>query len=291
MASPSFWSFDWGGSEEWQRYFADLYPTPPASQVLKWKKKWFKRNVDPSFDLSSPDPTSASSPGTSTTSNRPASSFSSSPSSNSSSLSQPAKYLLAAATAAELAGGLCYLLWLLPLLPASMSFRLYPSSMGLLCAGLLCSLGKSVEVSFSVDCLQQALQTDAGQGLMFCFVAAAQPRHFLLIIPLLLTAAIDLAANTNQLAQVRPLNLLVTNPYVAKGILYVERNRLRVMQVRADCEVMNGALALFRLFSGMFGLLGVFLFFNFLKMRYATSAFTMATFRKIDSKPPHSFSF
>eukprot|EP01067_Filipodium_phascolosomae_P006878 Filipodium_phascolosomae@DN524_c0_g1_i1.p1 len=45
-------AFDWTDSR-WHSYLDSLYPRPPQSQILKWKKKWFKSTVDADFDTNS----------------------------------------------------------------------------------------------------------------------------------------------------------------------------------------------------------------------------------------------
>jgi len=44
-----FLEFDWS-DERWQTYLDGLYPPPNHKQVLRFKKKWYKKNVDSDFD-------------------------------------------------------------------------------------------------------------------------------------------------------------------------------------------------------------------------------------------------
>merc|ERR1712232_1501891 len=68
-----FLNFDWT-NEDWQRYLNGLEPKPPYNQMMKWKKKWYKRN-NPEFDVNYEPPTSYSAPSGSNTS-QPGGSFS-----------------------------------------------------------------------------------------------------------------------------------------------------------------------------------------------------------------------
>ncbi|UKJ90609.2 hypothetical protein MACJ_001543 [Theileria orientalis] len=45
-AEKKFLAFDWSSSSEWQTYFSNLYPTPDATKLPKFKRTWFRRNVD-----------------------------------------------------------------------------------------------------------------------------------------------------------------------------------------------------------------------------------------------------
>merc|ERR1719323_943784 len=62
-----FIDFDWS-DERWQNYLNGLYPPPNNKQILKFKKKWYKKTVDPNFDDTYEPGSAASSSSTSGTS-------------------------------------------------------------------------------------------------------------------------------------------------------------------------------------------------------------------------------
>ncbi len=47
----SFQDFDWSNNQGWQSYFSNLFPTPPLSKVERFKRKWYRDNVDKDFDV------------------------------------------------------------------------------------------------------------------------------------------------------------------------------------------------------------------------------------------------
>eukprot|EP00403_Amphidinium_massartii_P024840 CAMPEP_0178386830 /NCGR_PEP_ID=MMETSP0689_2-20121128/8763_1 /TAXON_ID=160604 /ORGANISM="Amphidinium massartii, Strain CS-259" /LENGTH=377 /DNA_ID=CAMNT_0020007181 /DNA_START=29 /DNA_END=1163 /DNA_ORIENTATION=+ len=49
----AFLDFNWS-DDKWQKYLEGLYPPPNPRQLLKYKKKWYKRNIDPDFDDNHP---------------------------------------------------------------------------------------------------------------------------------------------------------------------------------------------------------------------------------------------
>merc|ERR1740121_3031217 len=55
--------FDWS-DERWQAYLSGIYPPPNYKQLLKFRKKWYKRTIDPEFDVDY-EPGASSSSGTS----------------------------------------------------------------------------------------------------------------------------------------------------------------------------------------------------------------------------------
>ncbi len=43
--------YDFRTDQEWFKYFDELYPTPSQKKVDKFKRKYYKRNIDPDFDV------------------------------------------------------------------------------------------------------------------------------------------------------------------------------------------------------------------------------------------------
>lgn len=56
-AFQKYQKFDFSSNKEWIKYYDDLLPVPNYTQVEKFKRKWYKRNIDPSFDVDSKEPT------------------------------------------------------------------------------------------------------------------------------------------------------------------------------------------------------------------------------------------
>ncbi|KAM3137445.1 hypothetical protein pb186bvf_010418 [Paramecium bursaria] len=49
-----YYTFDFENNAKFQEYFLDLYPTP--TDVEKYRKKWYKKNIDPNFENDNPIP-------------------------------------------------------------------------------------------------------------------------------------------------------------------------------------------------------------------------------------------
>ena len=47
----SYHAFEFATNEKWQAYLKNVYPPPPAKQMEKMKRKWYKNNVDKEFDI------------------------------------------------------------------------------------------------------------------------------------------------------------------------------------------------------------------------------------------------
>ena len=61
-----FKEYDWVNSEAWQAYYRNLFPTPPPSKILKYKKKFYKYKIDSDFDVNYQDPGEKETSGSST---------------------------------------------------------------------------------------------------------------------------------------------------------------------------------------------------------------------------------
>lgn len=59
MAEERYERFAWSESNEWQDYLRNVYPPPTLPQVVKIKRKWYQKHIDPELSL---EPPSASTP-------------------------------------------------------------------------------------------------------------------------------------------------------------------------------------------------------------------------------------
>jgi hypothetical protein len=46
-----FKKYNWAYSDDWQNYYRNLYPSPPISKLLHYKKKFYRNYIDPDFDI------------------------------------------------------------------------------------------------------------------------------------------------------------------------------------------------------------------------------------------------
>ena len=46
-----FKKFNWAYSDDWQHYYRNLYPSPPISKLLHYKKKFYRNYIDPDFNI------------------------------------------------------------------------------------------------------------------------------------------------------------------------------------------------------------------------------------------------
>ena len=46
-----FKKYNWAYSNDWQNYYRNLFPSPPISKLLHYKKKFYRNYIDPDFDI------------------------------------------------------------------------------------------------------------------------------------------------------------------------------------------------------------------------------------------------
>ena len=47
----NFKEYNWAYSDEWTNYYNNLFPSPPITKLLHYKKKFYKNFIDPDFDI------------------------------------------------------------------------------------------------------------------------------------------------------------------------------------------------------------------------------------------------
>ena len=47
----NFKKYNWAYSNEWTTYYNNLFPSPPITKLLHYKKKFYKNYIDPDFDI------------------------------------------------------------------------------------------------------------------------------------------------------------------------------------------------------------------------------------------------
>eukprot|EP00922_Rhytidocystis_sp_ex-Travisia-forbesii_P047880 GHVS01071385.1.p1 GENE.GHVS01071385.1~~GHVS01071385.1.p1 ORF type:complete len:333 (-),score=52.16 GHVS01071385.1:240-1238(-) len=283
-AISKFNDFDWSDAR-WQAYLSGLYPVPPADKILKWKKKWYNKNVDSSFDISW-EPSSSS-----TTSSSPPPQRSSPPGQTvggfdfGAQRSNPPQLspLKITASISFLTAVFLSTLYTLPLLGTAPN--LYVGAMVCYFMALVSDIGsKYGRPQWSMSWWQPIFVEDSGQMLMYMFFTVLIVRNPLSFIPLALTAGIHSAETYVQYKQQLPA-LLQNNQKLNSMATSLHSQRMRWMQLRADAEVGLGVTIILLAFvTGGSGLLASFLYFHFMKIRYSMSGFTNTTFRKIDAK-------
>lgn len=268
-----FLDFDWA-DERWLAYLNDLYPTPNNKQVLKFKKKWYKKNIDADFDDTYEPPYVAPAGG----------------GSSSSSTSMPTgpwngglqgdyerwKVMGPKAT-------ICFVGYAVALTMSVASvagvFPPYQALVVLVGAFILEILAK-YGLKFNSQYLHSVLLDDVGVMPMMALTLLTPGLHhvvrILALVPPFLTALMSFAQISSAHARL---------PEAVKDFfapLAEMSARYQVMQGRADSEVVLGFVLIIAVFAVRAAPISALLFWNFMMMRYMMSPWTQASFKKLD---------
>lgn len=272
-----FLEFDWS-DERWQAYLEGLYPPPSHKQVLKFKKKWYKRTVDPDFDETY-EPAAPTSSASSTGGSSAGTGGSSVPPNFMNAVHNDGSRWATMGTKASL----CFLTYAVALTMAVGAVAgVFPSYQALviLVAAFLLEVLAKYGVKFSAQYVQNVVLDDVGVMPIMALTLLTPGMHPALrtfaLVPAFLTALLSFAqickAHSRLPASVRDF----FSPLAEVSARY------QVMQGRADAEVALGFVLVAAMFAGRAVPISILLFWNFMMMRYMMSSWTQASFRKLD---------
>lgn len=257
-----FQSFDWS-DQRWQGYLADLYPTPSAKQLQKFKKKWYKKNIDPQFDEAFEPVVTSSSGGQ----------FVGTP------IADEVRW----SSLGTQRGHVCMAAYLVALTMAvagfAGAFPAYQALVVLVGAFLLEILAKH-GLRFRTEWLHSVLLDDVGVMPMMALTLLTPGLHswvrLLALVPAMLTALLSLAQICKCSSRPRSICEFFA-PLAATSA------RHKLMQRRADAELVLGAVLIGAVFAVRAAPISALLFWNFMMMRYMMSPWTQESFRRLDS--------
>jgi hypothetical protein len=268
-----FIDFDWS-DERWQTYLNGLYPPPVNKQLTKFKKKWYKKNIDPDFDDTYEPP--------------------SVPSGYAGRGAIPVDIPSPSAQNALEGDGdrwakmgpkatICFLAYAVSLFIAIAAvggaFPAYQALVVLVGAFILEILAK-YGLKFNVAYVQSVLLDDVGVMPMMALTLLTPGLHpFLRILALAAPFSTALLSFATISTAHPKVPLVIRDFFAPLGEKYA---RYKVMQGRADVEVGLGLILVIAVFSIRAAPISVLLYWNFMMMRYMMSPWTQASFCKVD---------
>jgi len=272
-----FLNFDWS-DEGWQSYLKGLYPPPTGKQALKFKKKWYKRNVDPSFDEGYEPPQAPTTP----PGGGAATGSSSAPS------GPPPRLLAQFADGSrwavmEAKATICFMAYVVALTTAvggaSGAFPAYQALVVLMGAFVLELLAK-YGLKFNSAYLHSVLLDDVGVMPLMSVTLLTPGLHWAIRILALIPASSTALLSFGQICENHrrlPARLKEFFSPLAGA-----RARYQLMKFRAHVEVVLGAVLVFGVFTATAAPFSALLFWNVMIMRYIMSSWTQEVFRTID---------
>mmetsp|Transcript_12070 Transcript_12070/g.28346 ORF Transcript_12070/g.28346 Transcript_12070/m.28346 type:complete len:322 (+) Transcript_12070:44-1009(+) len=272
-----FLDFNWS-DERWQSYLNGLYPPPNHKQVLRFKKKWYKKTIDPDFDdtyepsASIPSGPSAGEGGSS------GNKASWTPPPHAGGPNDGNRWAVMGTKAT-----ICFFAYVIALTMAVGAvagvFPPYQALVVLVSAFVLEVLAK-YGLKFNSQYVQSVVLDDVGvmpiMALTLLTPGMHQAIRTLALVPPFLTALLSFA----QICKAhRRLPGAVANFFSPLAEISA---RYQVMQARANAEVGLGFILIGGVVTGRVAPMSALLFWNFMMMRYMMSSWTQVSFRKID---------
>mmetsp|Transcript_18967 Transcript_18967/g.43045 ORF Transcript_18967/g.43045 Transcript_18967/m.43045 type:complete len:325 (+) Transcript_18967:94-1068(+) len=275
-----FLDFDWS-DERWQDYHNGLYPPPNHRQVLKFKKKWYKKNIDADFDDTYEPASSSSSSaagGASATTTGGTPSAKTAPPPPLAAYDDGSRWATMGSKAT-----ICFIAYTVALVMAVGSvvgvFPPYQALVVLVGAFVLEILAK-YGLKFKSEYLHSVVLDDVGVMPIMSLTLLTPGLHPAIrtfaLLPPFLTALLSYSLICKQHARLPKAMKDFFSPLAEVSARY------QVMQARSDTEVVLGLLLVGGVFAIRVAPISALLFWNFMMMRYMMSSWTQASFRKID---------
>jgi len=283
-----FEEFDWS-DEGWCSYLEGLYPPPNPKQTLKFKKKWYKKNIDPDFDDSyepTPPPATPVPPGVGGSSD--------SGSDGATPSAKPADPPAPALPSAAFANGTQ---WQVMGKKGSICFSAYAYSMTMAIGAFACVVSPYralvlLEVALMLDILAKyglklkteymhfVLMDDIGAPIMISLTMLTPGLHPYLRILALTSPFLSALLSFSQICKNHSTMPGWVQEFFAP--LAEPAARFKVMRVRGHIEVAFGIVLMASVFVAMAAPFAVLMFWNVMMMRYMMSHWTQQAFQDID---------
>mmetsp|Transcript_13846 Transcript_13846/g.25425 ORF Transcript_13846/g.25425 Transcript_13846/m.25425 type:complete len:391 (-) Transcript_13846:86-1258(-) len=313
----AFLDFDWS-HDGWQKYLEGLYPPPNPRQLLKFKKKWYKRNIDPDFDDNHPavqpppepakpaaaaaasvPPTDDAAPAASDAAAEPTEGFTSGGSSSSGGgstsstkrpkIQVPNPFVVAAgadgsrwATMGQKTS-ICFFAYLVSMFAAvAASVDVLPSyqALLLLMAAFSLEILAKYGLKFKSEWLHSLLLDDVGVMPMMILTLLTPGMHYLIRVLALAVPLLTALLTFAQICQHHKSLPSQVKDFLAP--LVHTSARYQVMAFRAQLELALGLALVIGVFTMRAAPFSALLFWNFMMMRFMMNPWTQEAFRQFD---------
>lgn len=272
-----FTDFDWSSDQKWQTYLDGLYPPPNQRQLLKFKKKWYKKHIDADFD-DTYEPTPRK-PMPSSSTSEPTSASQAGAFLPSGPHSDGARWAVLGIKSVVVA--LAYGLGLVMCIGSTAGVLPGYQALAILVMGFFLELVAKYGIKFSTQYLHNILLDDVGVMPMMALTLFTPGLHpvvrQLALAPPFLTGLMSFA----QICQTSPKISSVLADFFSP--LAESSARHAIMQWRAHLELALGFGLIAAVLMVRAAPISALLFWNFMMMRYMMSPWTQASFRKIDN--------
>jgi len=272
-----FKEYNWVESKEWQLYYSNLFPTPPPSKILRYKKKFYRNKIDPNFDIDYEPPKEEEN----TSTNNTQYSYANQNSSNqynqeSFSNDQTFETYKAAQTLARPINSKNLLLIetiSLIIFLFSLPIR-YKTNLLSIIPFLIRSIRLVGIPQFNMTYLQAALMNDACHTLLFAIQIILDRLNYYMLFPVIISSVLALCDNA------KVLNVIM--PFGQEYIDLVNNKREEIIQSRAHVEVAIGFVSILGIFLKLNSILTPVIYWQMIRIRYTLNPYIKESFKEIN---------
>jgi hypothetical protein len=277
-----FKEYNWTESAEWKSYYTNIFPTPPPSKILRYKKKFYRNKIDPDFDIDykplNEEENSYSSTNTSSTSYSQKGNTNTNTNANNNtfqdmfSKEQTFETYKAAQSLANpinsnlLIGIETFLL---------IAFIIYlPSSHWASQLALLGFLVRTVRCvgipRFDMIYFRALIMNDSCHILLYTLQTLFDKFNYYIIIPVLISTIIALSDNGRNIVLFKKYTNLVNS------------KREELIEIRSNIEVTIGFVSIFGVFLKINSILTPILYWQAMKFRYTLNPYIKKSFSQLN---------
>jgi len=276
-----FKEYNWVESEEWQSYYRNIYPTPPPSKILRYKKKFYRNKIDSDFDIDYKPPeeeqqqntysgssTSSSSSNTYNNANASSQSFSTEQTFE----TYKAAQTLARPINSSLLQGVENIFLMLFILSLPFRYRT-------VLIGIIAFLVRTIRLvgipRFDVTYLQAFIMNDSCHALLFTIQALSDRTNYYMMLPVAVSVIIALCDNA------RTMNLSIGG--VKKYIDLVNNKKDELIQSKSHIEVAIGFVCIAGVFLKINSFLTPIIYWQLLRVRYTLNPYVKQSFTDLNN--------
>ena len=269
-----FLEYNWVDSKEWQLYYSNLFPTPPPSKILRYKKKFYRNKIDSNFDIDYEPPkqeeTSQQNNAQSQNYNQ---NYSNQTNQEAFSNEQTFETYKAAQTLARpINSQPLFLIETISLILFIVSLPIrYKTNLLAIIAFLIRTIRLVGIPQFNMTYLQATLMNDACHTLLFAVQIILERLNYYLLFPVIISAVIALCEN------LKKMNI---------KLLYIDlinNKKEEIIQSRSHVEVAIGFVSIIGIFLKLNSILTPIIYWQMIRVRYTLNPYIKESFKEINN--------
>ena len=269
-----FLEYNWVDSKEWQLYYSNLFPTPPPSKILRYKKKFYRNKIDSNFDIDyEPPKQEEASQQNNAQSQNYNQNYSNQTNQEAFSNEQTFETYKAAQTLARpINSQPLFLIETISLILFIVSLPIrYKTNLLAIIAFLIRTIRLVGIPQFNMTYLQATLMNDACHTLLFAVQIILERLNYYLLFPVIISAVIALCEN------LKKMNIKL--PYVD----LINNKKEEIIQSRSHVEVAIGFVSIIGIFLKLNSILTPIIYWQMIRVRYTLNPYIKESFKEINN--------